>query len=82
LSIKINAKEKRERRGRIPATDENMILPPGKVVTFKCYGKLWRMDFSRFGTDIVVTPEVSSILAGAAMTAIVRAVAYRSIRRL
>ena len=37
---KINAKEKRERRGRNPAKDENMILPPGKVVTFKCYGKL------------------------------------------
>jgi integration host factor subunit alpha len=32
--------EKRERRGRNPATGENMILAPRRVVTFKCSGKL------------------------------------------
>ena len=31
---------KRERRGRNPATDEDMMLAPRKVVTFKCSGKL------------------------------------------
>jgi integration host factor subunit alpha len=33
-------KQKRERRGRNPATGEDMILAPRKVVTFKCSGKL------------------------------------------
>jgi integration host factor subunit alpha len=32
--------EKNERRGRNPATGEDMILRPRKVVTFKCSGKL------------------------------------------
>ncbi len=32
--------EKRERRGRNPATAEDMILAPRGVVTFKCSGKL------------------------------------------
>ena len=34
--------EKRERRGRNPATGEDMMLPPRRVVTFKCSGKLRR----------------------------------------
>ena len=34
----VNAKQKR--RGRNPATGESIILPPKKVVTFKCSGKL------------------------------------------
>jgi len=33
-------KEKRERRGRNPATGEDMILNPRRVVTFRCSGKL------------------------------------------
>jgi integration host factor subunit alpha len=37
---KFCAKEKRERRGRNPATGEDMMLAPRKVVTFKCSGKL------------------------------------------
>lgn len=32
--------EKKERKGRNPATGEDMILAPRKVVTFKCSGKL------------------------------------------
>jgi len=32
--------EKRERKGRNPATGEDMMLRPRKVVTFKCSGKL------------------------------------------
>jgi len=32
--------EKKERRGRNPATGDEMILPPRKVVGFKCSGKL------------------------------------------
>ena len=31
---------KKERKGRNPATGEDMILEPRKVVTFKCSGKL------------------------------------------
>jgi len=31
---------KDERRGRNPATGEDMMLSPRKVVTFKCSGKL------------------------------------------
>ena len=37
---KFSVKNKRERRGRNPATDEDMVLPARKVVTFKCSGKL------------------------------------------
>jgi len=33
-------KQKIARRGRNPATDEDMILPARRVVTFKCSGKL------------------------------------------
>jgi len=32
--------EKRERKGRNPATGEDMMLAPRRVVTFKCSGKL------------------------------------------
>ena len=32
--------EKKERRGRNPATGESMILGPRRIVTFKCSGKL------------------------------------------
>ncbi len=37
---KFRVKEKSERRGRNPATGEDMMLAPRKVVTFKCSGKL------------------------------------------
>lgn len=37
---KFYVKEKRERGGRNPATGENMMLEPRRVVTFKCSGKL------------------------------------------
>jgi len=37
---KFCVKEKRERRGRNPATGEDMMLGPRRVVTFKCSGKL------------------------------------------
>lgn len=32
--------EKKARKGRNPATDEDMTLPARRVVTFKCSGKL------------------------------------------
>ena len=37
---KFNVNEKRERRGRNPATGEDMMLAPRRVVTFKCSGNL------------------------------------------
>jgi len=37
---KFCVKEKKERRGRNPATGDDMMLEPRKVVTFKCSGKL------------------------------------------
>ena len=37
---KFCVKEKRERRGRNPATGEDMMLAPRRVVTFKCSGRL------------------------------------------
>jgi integration host factor subunit alpha len=37
---KFQVKDKRERIGRNPATDGDLILPPRRVVTFKCSGKL------------------------------------------
>ena len=37
---KFSVKEKKERKGRNPATGEDMMLSPRKVVTFKCSGKL------------------------------------------
>jgi integration host factor subunit alpha len=37
---KFCVRDKRQRKGRNPATGEDMILAPRKVVTFKCSGKL------------------------------------------
>ena len=37
---KFNVKDKKKRRGRNPATDEDIVLRARKVVTFKCSGKL------------------------------------------
>ena len=37
---KFCVKEKRERKGRNPATGEDMVLAPRRVVTFRCSGKL------------------------------------------
>ena len=37
---KFCVKEKRERRGRNPATGEGLILAARRVVTFKCSGQL------------------------------------------
>ena len=37
---KFCVKDKRERKGRNPATGEDMILAPRRVVKFKCSGKL------------------------------------------
>ena len=37
---KFCVKKKKERKGRNPATGEDMMLEPRKVVTFKCSGKL------------------------------------------
>jgi len=37
---KFCVRKKRERRGRNPATGEEMMLAPRKVVTFKCSGQL------------------------------------------
>ncbi len=37
---KFCVKNKRERRGRNPATGDDLILEKRKVVTFKCSGKL------------------------------------------
>ena len=36
---KFCVKEKSERKGRNPATGEDMMLAPRRVVTFKCSGK-------------------------------------------
>ena len=35
--------EKQARKGRNPATEQEMILPARRVVTFKCSGKLRHM---------------------------------------
>jgi integration host factor subunit alpha len=37
---KFSVKDKRERRGRNPATGDDLTLRPRKVVTFKCSGRL------------------------------------------
>jgi integration host factor subunit alpha len=37
---KLCVREKKERKGRNPATGDAMMLAPRKVVTFKCSGKL------------------------------------------
>ena len=37
---KFCVKKKAERRGRNPATGKDMMLPPRRVVTFQCSGKL------------------------------------------
>ncbi|MCP4748814.1 MAG: integration host factor subunit alpha [Desulfobacteraceae bacterium] len=37
---KFCVKQKKERRGRNPATDQPLMLSARKVVTFKCSGKL------------------------------------------
>jgi len=40
---KFCVKGKKERKGRNPATGEDLMLNPRKVVTFKCSGKLRSM---------------------------------------
>ena len=37
---KFKVREKKERKGRNPATGEDMMLEPRRVVTFKCSGNL------------------------------------------
>lgn len=37
---RFQVRQKGERRGRNPETGESMMLPPRKVVTFRCSGKL------------------------------------------
>ena len=37
---KFCVKQKRQRRGRNPATGEDMMLEPRRVVTFRCSGRL------------------------------------------
>ncbi len=37
---KFCVKEKKERKGRNPATGDTMMLAPRRVITFKCSGKL------------------------------------------
>lgn len=37
---KFCVKRKKERRGRNPATGDDMMLSPRQVITFKCSGKL------------------------------------------
>jgi len=37
---KFCVKEKKERKGRNPATGDDLMLEPRKVVTFRCSGKL------------------------------------------
>ena len=37
---KFCVKHKAERKGRNPETGEDMMIPPRKVVTFRCSGKL------------------------------------------
>ena len=37
---KFNVKDKKERKGRNPATGEDLMLEPRRVVTVKCSGRL------------------------------------------
>ena len=37
---KFCVKDKKERRGRNPATGDDLMLSPRRVVTFKCSGRL------------------------------------------
>jgi integration host factor subunit alpha len=37
---RFSVRAKHERRGRNPATGQDLMLPPRKVVSFKCSGKL------------------------------------------
>jgi integration host factor subunit alpha len=39
---KFSENDKKERKGRNPATGDSMMLRPRRVVTFKCSGKLRR----------------------------------------
>jgi len=45
---KFRVRDKTERRGRNPATGDDMMLQPRRVVTFKCSGKL-RKKINRRG---------------------------------
>ena len=40
---KFCVKEKKERNGRNPATGDDLMLAPRRVVTFRCSGKLRKM---------------------------------------
>ena len=46
---KFSVNEKKERKGRNPATGDSMMLRPRRVVSFKCSGKLRRKINSNGG---------------------------------
>jgi integration host factor subunit alpha len=41
---KFSVNDKKERKGRNPATGDSMMLRPRRVVTFKCSGKIEEED--------------------------------------
>ena len=49
---KFRVKQKTERRGRNPATGEDMLLAPRRVVTFHCSDKL-RQKINQFFIDLI-----------------------------
>ena len=55
---KFCVKEKKERKGRNPATGDDLMLKPRRVVTFKLSGKL-RDKIN--GIDMFVPPETKNL---------------------
>ena len=57
---KFSVKEKRQRRGRNPATGEDMMLRPRKVITFKCSGQLRdKINKSQLSCGSVLSSDIS-----------------------
>ncbi len=57
---KFRVKEKSERRGRNPATGEDMMLDARKVVTFKCSGKLRKRVNGKGNGDLAIIQNILS----------------------
>ena len=55
---KFSVHEKNQRRGRNPQSGEPMMLPPRKVVTFKCSGKLRDKINRRSGNQVMTATRV------------------------
>jgi integration host factor subunit alpha len=59
---KFSVKDKKERKDRNPATGEDLMLEPRRVVTFKCSGKLRdKLNGKRLGSMVPLSDVIGTV---------------------